>query len=71
MAELFDSLFFFFRYFLFLLEQCPKYRGPQNKLVLPDWLLMSIYETLTFWYSKHCIKRRSGLLKKQRNSTQS
>jgi len=25
----------------FLFEQCPKYRGQQNKLVLPDWLLMS------------------------------
>jgi len=64
-------LFFSFGIFYFLLEQCPKYRGPQNKLVLPTGYSCRIYETLTFWYSKHCIKRRSGLLKKQRNSTQS
>jgi len=40
MANLFNR-FFSFCIFYFLLEQCPKYRGPQNKLVLPDWLLMS------------------------------
>ena len=62
MANLFDL--FFLSVFFFYSNNVQNIEAGRINLLWPTGYSCRIYETLTFWYSKHCIKRRSDYWKK-------
>jgi len=62
MATLFDFLFSFGIFFYS--NNVQNIEAGRINLFCPTGYSCRIYETLTFWYSKHCIKRRSDNWKK-------